>query len=1091
MTLVRFARIQALVGLVFILISLPAAVFATVGRDLTIRWSGERPAPAQAGREFVGRFEIAAGQGGPVEGLEVVGNGWTLNGLDAPSRLSMDRGQRRVVTFRATPQNPAEPLTVRCVWQGRTVQRSIRLDAASLERKGRRVVFDGQGPRLSSSRLSLRQGAARVSAQQIHFSGRFRYTRGDGLAVGADHIVIKIWDDDPISDELIWSGQTDLNGYFDVVVNWDDCDLAGCDDPDVYVEVIASGAEADVEEDDLLQTTYSWETPIIADFTGNAIDFGTFHPDDGPGDGAVHIYNSIVKAHRYASDLHGMNPGPVEILWPDNDDATAYNPDAQEIHVQPQDEWNELVHTHEFAHHLHNIFGNLLDPDYANGYCDTPTPGHCVWCPEHVGEGWQEGFADWYGQLVTEAYSSTYGIAPWCSGMGNDGLPREPLYGDDGLHTCRDDSQYHPGAETEGYVMALLRDMQDATNDDEDGGAADCDIDAMSLGASQILDVFKNDDPTDIGMFLNSFRARYPQYDQDLWSTIRNEDPGMGFPLPDPIVLTQPPTCRIARAGETLTLQAVGNGSLLKYQWRRNGSNVANGTGVSGATASTLFLSPITAAMGGVYDCLVTTCDGTKSVTSTAEQVTILPAPLIPRPYLAWGENYGGQCGNGTNTYQLPPGVYTGLSNVTQVDAGRTFTMALRSDGTVYTWGQAGSGELGDGFYVHNVYTPQQIGVSSVVQITAGNNFAFALLRDGSVKGWGSNFYGQLGDSTQNDRTTPSPTKYSGCIVAMAAGHAHTLALRADGTVWASGYNNDGELGLGSFGGGVHPYPAQVPGLSNVVAICAAGYWSMALRSDGTVWTWGYNAFGELGNGTSTNSAVPVQVTGLSSIHSIAASYYNGYAIRSTGETYAWGRGDMGAIGDGNSVYRYVPVQIPGILNPVKVVAGDAGWAMALLQDGSLRAWGYNINSVLWTGATDGTYRYSPEPVQNAAAVNDLAAGTATAHVFGYMAGVTGVETPGSVPMPPALVLRVAHVPSFSSTSLDFDLPASGRVAIAIYDVSGRLVRSILSESRPAGHHTTRWDGRTRTGGEAPAGVYFARLEGSGDVVTKRIVLVK
>ena len=100
-------------------------------------------------------------------------------------------------------------------------------------------------------------------------------------------------------------------------------------------------------------------------------------------------------------------------------------------------------------------------------------------------------------------------------------------------------------------------------------------------------------------------------------------------------------------------------------------------------------------------------------------------------------------------------------------------------------------------------------------------------------------------------------------------------------------------------------------------------------------------------------------MTGLSNIRSIAASYYNGYAIANNGAAYAWGRGDMGAIGDGNSVYRYVPVQVSGVLNPVKIISGDAGWAMALLQDGSLRAWGYNINSVLWTGATDGTFLWA------------------------------------------------------------------------------------------------------------------------------------
>jgi alpha-tubulin suppressor-like RCC1 family protein len=1088
MTLVRFARISALFGWVLVIPIIPVAARATVGRDLRIRWAGERPSPAQAGREFVGRFEMLAGTDGFVEGLDVVGKGWVLEGMDAAPRLAMTRGQRRVVTFRATTENLAEPLTVRCLWQGRLIEKSIRLDAASLDRKGRRVVFDGQGPRLSSATPRLSDQG--VSAQQIHFSGRFRYTRGDGIPMGADHIVIKIWDDDPISDELIWSGQTDLNGYFDVVVDWDDCDISGCDDPDVYVEVVASGAEADVEEDDLLQTTYSWETPITGDFTGNAIDFGTFHPDDSVEDGAVHLYSSVVKAHRFASDLHGMNPGPVEVLWPDYDDASKYDAGAEEIHIQPDDEWDELVVTHEFGHHLHNIFGNLLEPDYNNGYCDTPEPSHCVWCPEHVGEGWQEGFADWFGQVVTESYNATYGIVPWCSGTNSDGTAREPLYGLDGLGSCPQDSQFHPGAETEGYVMALLRDIQDATNDDEDGGASDCDKDAMSLGSNQILTVFKNDDPTDIGMFINSFRAHYPEYDQDLWSTIRNEDPGMGFALPDPIVLTQPAPCKIARAGESVTLNAVGNGSLLTYQWRRGASNLADGSGVSGATASTLFLSPVTAAMGGSYDCVVTTCDGTKSVMSVSQQLTVIPAPFNPRPYLTWGENYNAQCGNGTIVDWLPPGTYTGLTNVVQASGGRAFSMALKSDGTVYTWGRVEGGELGNGYQYSNTYSPQQIAVSGAIQIEAGNGHALALLRDGTVVGWGTNFWGDLGDGTQTLRVVPSPTLFSGCIVALAAGHDHTLALRKDGTVMTSGYNQFGELGR-TTPGSWSITPDLVPGLTNVVAIAAAGYWSMALRSDGTVWTWGYNVFGELGNGTTTNSTVPVQVIGLTNIRSIAASFHNGYAVRSTGEVYAWGSGGVGAIGDGNYFDRSTPVLIPSINNPVKVVAGDVGWAAALLQDGTLRAWGYNYDNVLATGAIDGSYRPIPEVVLNAVSVTDIYAGYVTAHVLGHFVGVTAVETPAAEQPPAVLALRVAPVPSNASTSLAFDLPSPGRVTIGIYDLSGRLVRPVLADSRPAGRHTAQWDGRTSTGAAAPAGIYFVRLEGSGDVVTRRIVLVR
>ena len=164
---------------------------------------------------------------------------------------------------------------------------------------------------------------------------------------------------------------------------------------------------------------------------------------------------------------------------------------------------------------------------------------------------------------------------------------------------------------------------------------------------------------------------------------------------------------------------------------------------------------------------------------------------------------------------------------------------------------------------------------------------------------------------------------------------------------------------------------------------------------------------------------------------------------------------------------------------------------MALLTDGTLKAWGYNYDSVLGTGAVDGTNQPAPATVQNAAAVVDIAAGWGSAHVLGYMAGVTAVATEGSDPAPVALGLRVAPVPSRDQTSLAFDLPRSGPVTVAVFDVAGRVVRTLVSDSRSAGRYQTSWDGRTRSGLSAPAGVYFARLEGAGSKVTRRVVLMR
>ena len=1077
---------------------LPTTAQASVKTGIKVRWLGERPKPAETGREFVGRLEVIAGKPGRLEGFEVVGQGWTHRGTDAPRSLVMGKGDRRIVTFRSTPQDPAAPLTIRGFFDGKPVEKTLRLDAPSLQKKRRLQFKDPKGPKLSGMRPRLAPGATeRVTDQAISFSGRFEYQRTDGVWIGADNIVVKLWDDDSPDpfDEVIWSGTTDQNGDFEGSVIWDDCDI-GCDDPDVYLEILPSNHVTELEQDDLFETAWSWETEIMDDFTGNQIDFGVMHPgSDTDGHAAVHIFNSMMRAHRVASTEHGMAPEVFDVLWPDENDGTHYDHFWEEIHISRERGWNELSHTHEFAHHLHHEYGNLLGNDYENGFCDDPDPSHCVWCPENVGDAWQEGFANWYGQWVTERYPVAYGVTPWAAGTTN-GFWNEGRYGRDWLGKCEQDSMVYAGALTEGYVMALLRDMSDPVSliaDDHDGDATlDCDTDAMDIDADEIMTIFRDHDPTDITMFLDKFRLQYPQHVQDLWSAVRNVHTPFSFNLPDPIVLTQPPQCGIARVGETYTIQAVANGNLLQYQWRRNGLILSNGGGISGAQSSTLTLSPLTKLMTGSYDCLVKTCDGSREIVSNPSRLTVFDALATSRPYLTWGENYGAQCGNGTNVDWLAPGSYTGLTNVIHMDGGRMYSVALRSDGSVYTWGRTDNGELGNGFGWSNyVHSPQPINISNVIQIAAGNYHVLALLRDGTVKAWGYGWYGQLGDHAGSGRLIPWPSQFPGCVISVAAGYYHSLVLLSDGTVLACGNNDFGQLGNGTTG----PFnlvPTQVSGLANIVAIAAAGYASYALRSDGTVWSWGDNAFGQLGIGVAQNPVlVPTQLPGLPAIKYITAAYYNGYAIANSGGAYAWGRGDMGTIGDGTANYRWSPTLIPGLDNPREIVSGDAGWTMALMQDNTLRAWGYNASNVLATGAINGSYRYSPEPVPGVVAVNHISAGYVTAHVLGHLASVTSVEAEPAEAAPLKLALRVAPVPSRSSTSLAFDLPKSGRVSIAIYDVAGRLVRTIVSEDRPAGWHTARWDGRSGGGSDAPAGVYFARLERAGEVLTRRIVLVR
>ncbi len=191
----------------------------------------------------------------------------------------------------------------------------------------------------------------------------------------------------------------------------------------------------------------------------------------------------------------------------------------------------------------------------------------------------------------------------------------------------------------------------------------------------------------------------------------------------------------------------------------------------------------------------------------------------------------------------------------------------------------------------------------------------------------------------------------------LAAGSAHSVALHRNGTVYAWGDNNYGQLGNGRSGSGQYSgLPVRVQGLSDIVALAARGEHTLALKADGTVWAWGRNDWGELGDGTRLNRALPVQVSGLTGVVAIATGHFHSLAIRSDGTLWVWGLADSGRFGngrEGRGEWSAVPVQVPGLAN---VIAAAAGYAesFAITSDGRLWAWGNNEEGQLGLGSVTG-----------------------------------------------------------------------------------------------------------------------------------------
>jgi len=226
---------------------------------------------------------------------------------------------------------------------------------------------------------------------------------------------------------------------------------------------------------------------------------------------------------------------------------------------------------------------------------------------------------------------------------------------------------------------------------------------------------------------------------------------------------------------------------------------------------------------------------------------------------------------------------------------------------------------------------------------------------------------------TNEQTITSSNTISAGVtIVQIEAGLSHSLALMSDGTVWAWGANNYGQLGNGSTAASVPP--VQVSNLSDVIAVSAGTSHSMAVKSDGTVWAWGLNTNGRLGDGTTTQRTAPVQVMNLTGVVSIAAGADHSMAVKSDGTVWAWGLNTYGRLGDGTTTQRTSPVLVSNLTGVVSIAAG-AYHSMAFKSDGTVWAWGLNTNGRLGDGTT--TQRITPVQVKNFTGAVSIAAGEA------------------------------------------------------------------------------------------------------------------
>ena len=328
----------------------------------------------------------------------------------------------------------------------------------------------------------------------------------------------------------------------------------------------------------------------------------------------------------------------------------------------------------------------------------------------------------------------------------------------------------------------------------------------------------------------------------------------------------------------------------------------------------------------------------------------------------AWGYNVFGELGDGTLTSQnmaiIPVkegGGVTFLHGITAVAVAGDHSLALRSDGRVFGWGRNNYGQLGRGNVTFREYLSAPVqNLTGVVAIAAGMDHSLALKSDGTVWGWGRNSFGQLGNGTTATYSAPVRVSSLERVTAISAGQFHSLALRDDGTVWGWGHNNHWQLGNGNSIDQTTPTQVKessgVGFLTGVVATSAGEGFSFALKSDGTVWGWGRNSFGELGieSGSSSIIYAPVQAINLTGIRTISAGNNTSIALKSDGTVWTWGLDVIGSVNGTPGALVTPPIQISNLTDIIAI----AGIDLALKSDGTVWGWGDNDVGQLGNGTT-------------------------------------------------------------------------------------------------------------------------------------------
>ncbi len=320
----------------------------------------------------------------------------------------------------------------------------------------------------------------------------------------------------------------------------------------------------------------------------------------------------------------------------------------------------------------------------------------------------------------------------------------------------------------------------------------------------------------------------------------------------------------------------------------------------------------------------------------------------------AWGGDARGQLGLGSldeDPHPMPSQVTTDTAWAA-VSAGEDHTLALRSDGTLWAWGGDAEGQLGIGETTTTVSSPAQIGDGRDWEaVAAGRRFSLALKSDGTLWAWGANGNGQLGVGDGAQRTSPTRVGRDADWAAVAAGWNHAAGLKDGGGLWTWGFNGNGQLGVGDTRSRL--VPTRVIGDTTAWRTVSCGMaFTLAVSVGGELLSWGYNGNGQLGLGDTAQRLVPARAGTRTGWSAVAGGWYHGLALKSDGTLWAFGWNGRGQLGLGDTDDRTSPTRVGDDAGWTAASAG-ADFSLGLTQDGTLLTWGDNALGQLGLGDTE------------------------------------------------------------------------------------------------------------------------------------------